>query len=70
MNETYSNAIVARCKGRGADEHVWSVETVLRRYSRNITNRPLCRPDIHFHFFKSNLRAAASSLRLAASTLG
>jgi hypothetical protein len=29
MNETYSNAIVARCKGQGADEHVWSVETGL-----------------------------------------
>jgi hypothetical protein len=68
MNESYSNAISARCKGQGAEEKVWSVKTGLRSYSRNITKRPLCRSDIHF--FNSNLRVAANSLRLTASTLG
>ena len=68
MNESYSNAISARCKGQGAEENVWSVKTGLRSYSRTITKRPLRRSDIHF--FKSNWRAAASSLRLTASTLG
>jgi hypothetical protein len=68
MNESYSNAIVARCKGEGADENVLRVKIGLRSYSRNIAKRQLCRPDIHF--FNSNLRAAASSLRLTASTLG
>jgi hypothetical protein len=68
MNESYSNAISARCKGQGAEENVGRVKTGLRSYSRNITTRPLCRADIYF--FKSNLRAAASSLRLTASTSG
>jgi hypothetical protein len=67
MNESYSNAIVVRCKGQGA-ENVLRIEIGLGSYSRNIAKRQLCRPDIHF--FKSNLRAAASSLRLTASTLG
>ena len=68
MNENYSNAILARCKGQGAEENVLRVETGLRSHSRNITKRQLCRSDIHF--FTSNLRAAASSLRLTASTFG
>jgi hypothetical protein len=27
MNESYSNAISARCKGQGAEGNVWSVKT-------------------------------------------
>jgi hypothetical protein len=69
-NESYSTAIWARCKGQGArtsaEEKVLRAETGLRSYSRDITKRQLCRSDVHF--FKSNLRAAASSLRLTAST--